>query len=147
MNIKELVAKGFIDVNDDISFETKAEVMSLFGFKTYNARIGFYRTLQDPNVHLWFPLFYQDDKNDWENTWGQNEQSVFERRKRNNEDYVAEVIAKPDWHVRILFAKIQPYGRLLHKFKGVYEYDADLTLKAKKLAYVRTATQAKLYSI
>ena len=53
---------------------------------------------------------------------------MFERRKWNNEEYVAEVIAKPDWHVRILFAKVRPNGRLLHKFKGIYEYDAELIL-------------------
>lgn len=147
MNINDLITKGFIDVEDDISFEKKSEIMPLFGFESYNQQKGFYKLPHDPNVHIWFPVFYQDDTNDWLNTWGQNEDSVFERRRWKNEEYVAEVIAKPDWHVRILFAKIQPYGRLLHKFKGIYEYDSELTQKAKKLSYVRIAKQAKLYPV
>jgi hypothetical protein len=49
--------------------------------------------------------------------------------------------------MRILFAKIQPFGRIFYKFKGVYNFDPELSRKAKKAAYRRMATTAKLYPV
>jgi hypothetical protein len=90
MTVKELIEKGYIDVNDDISFKTHAEVMRLFGKDRINPRSSFYRHPYEKVVHIWFPIFYQDEENAWENTWGLNEETTFERRKSDNEGYLKE---------------------------------------------------------
>ncbi len=147
MTNDELKAKGFIEVEDDISFQNHSEVMELFGALRINKMISFYRHPHEPGVHIWFPVFYQDDKNDWENTWGQKEETAFERRKYNNDEYLNDQFDQPDRHTRILFAKIQPFGRVFYKFKGIYKFDPELSLKAKKAAYCRIATRAQLYPV
>jgi hypothetical protein len=147
MNLKELIAKGTIEVGDDITFNTHAEVMRLFGSDSKVVQRSFLRHPVEPNVWISFWIFYQDDTNDWENTWGLNEDIAFERRKFKNDEYLAEMAASPDRHIRLLFAKIAPFGKVFYKFKGVYVFDPELSAKAKKCAYRRTSKTAKLYSI
>lgn len=145
MTLKELIAKGEIDTSDDIQFANHSEVMRLFGNDHINSRISFYQHPHEPGVHIWFPVFYQDDDNAWENTWGQNELNAFERRKVKNEEYLNEQFDAPERHIRIMFAKIAPYGRVFYKFKGIFQFDPELSRKAKKAAYRRVVTIAKLY--
>ncbi len=52
-----------------------------------------------------------------------------------------------DRHTRILFAKLAPSGKASYKFKGVYKFDPELSEKAKKAAYRRIETTAKLYPV
>ena len=145
MKKEELLEKGYIDIENDITFRTHADVLRLFGRNVKIFQSSFARHPHENGVHIWFPIFYQDEENDWENTWGQNEEAAFERRKFDNETYLNELFNKPERHTRILFAKIAPFGRVFYKFKGVYQFDPDLSRKAKKAAYRRIATTAKLY--
>lgn len=144
--IQGLIKKQCIDVNDDINFRTHADVLRLFGkdVKIYQRAMASHP--RETDLHIWFPMFYDDTNNDWENTFGVKEETVFERRKYNNEQYLEELIERPDLHKRILFAKVSPFGRVLYKFKGIYTFDIDLSRKAKKAVYRRTATSAKIYT-
>lgn len=101
----------------------------------------------DGGLRIWFPIFYQGGDNDWENTWGLKEESLFERRKYDNDAYLLEQFAATEKHTRLLFAKIAPFGQAFYKFKGIYQFDPELSEKAKKAAYRRIETQAKLYPI
>jgi hypothetical protein len=147
MTVKELIAKGEIDITDDINFNTHADVLRLFGKDAKVFQRAFAKHPHEPGVHIWFPMFYDVDNNDWENTFGSNEENVFERRKHDNEGYLRELFNAPERHKRILFAKIAPFGRVFYKFKGVYQFDHGLSRKAKKAAYRRTATTVKLHSV
>jgi hypothetical protein len=146
-SLKELIEKGSIDIEDDITFRTHADVLRLFGKDAKILREAFIRHPHEPGVHIWFPMFYDDDNNDWDNTFGSQEENVFERRKFDNEGYLSELFESPEFHKRILFAKVAPFGKVFYKFKGVYEFDPDLSVKAKKAAYRRVATTAKLYPV
>jgi hypothetical protein len=145
MTKAELIAKGFIDKNDDITFDTHADVLRLFGRDSKVIQQSFIRHPVEEDVWISFWIFYQDEKNDWENTWGQNQDSAFERRKFDNAGYLEHMAGSPDRHTRLLFAKVAPQGRAFYQFKGIYEFDAELSAKAKKAAYRRVATSAKLY--
>jgi hypothetical protein len=92
-------------------------------------------------------MFYDDDNNDWNNSFGSQEENVFERRKYDNEGYLRDLFESPNLHRRILFAKIAPFGKVFYKFKGIYEFDPDLSRKAKKAAYRRIANTAKVYPV
>jgi hypothetical protein len=143
--IEKLIGKGSISLEDDIRFRTHAEVLRLFGKDAKIVQRAFIRHPYEPGVHIWFPMFYDDDNNDWENTFGVGEETVFERRKYDNEGYLNDLLESPDLHKRILFTKIAPFGKVFYKFKGVYELDGELSLKAKKAAYRRIATSTKLF--
>jgi hypothetical protein len=145
MKNKDIIEKGFIDIEDDITFSTHADVLRLFGRNHKVFQRAFAKHPQEEGVHIWFPMFYGDDNNDWENTFGLNEDAVFQRRKHNNEGYLSEQFDALQNHKRILFAKIAPFGRVFYKFKGVYHFDPELSRKAKKAAYKRVAKQATVY--
>lgn len=147
MNIKDLITKGFIDIEDDISFEKKSEIMPLFGFTSYNSQSSFYGHPHESELKIWFPVYYPDDTIEWENRHSQDWERVFEQRLTENAAHLAKVASRPDQQVRLMFAKLKPYGRLIHKFKGIYRFDPDLSEKAKKAAYVRIATRATLYPV
>ena len=146
MKLDELIAKGEIDIDDNINFRTHADVLRLFGRDHKVFQQSFARHPHEAGVHIWFPVFYADEDNDWENTWGQNEDAAFERRKYKNEEYLNELSRTPERHTRIMFAKIAPFGKVFYKFKGTYKFDPELSTKAKKAAYRRIARSAKLYS-
>jgi hypothetical protein len=142
---KDLLERGFIELEDDITFRTHADVLRLFGRDYKNYQGAFPKHPHEPGVHIWFPIFYQDDDNDWENTFGLNEETVFERRKNDNEGYLTELISRPDRHKRILFAKIERFGRIFYRFKGIYEFDSELAAKAEEAVYRRTVTTVSLH--
>lgn len=145
MNIAELCQKGFIDIDDEIVFEKKADIMPLFGFTRYNSQSSFYPHPNEAGLHIWFPIFYPDDTNDWENRHSQDWERVFEQRLTQNDEHMAKVASRPDQQVRVTFSKEKPFGRLIHKFRGIYSYDPELSKTAKKAAYVRTSNRATLY--
>lgn len=150
MKTEELLAKGSIDISDNITFKTHKEVMKLFGADRINSMISLYKHPHETDVHIWFPIFYQDDANDWENRFGngedgESEASVFEWRKNDNQAYLAKLMADPGQHTRILFAKVNKFGRIFYQFKGVYVFDPELAAKAKKAAYRRTAKSVKIF--
>ena len=127
MTLRELLEKGFIDIEDNVDFRTHSDVMRLFGNNRINTQISFYKHPVEPGVHIWFPVFYQDASNDWENTWSQNQETAFERRKIENAAYLKEMSESADRHTRILFAKLAPSGKASYKFKGVYKFDPELS--------------------
>jgi hypothetical protein len=145
ISLKELNEKGSIDVDDHITFRTHADVLRLFGKDVKIFQKAFAKHPYETGVHIWFPMFYDDDNNDWINTSTAEGDKVFEFRKFNNEGYLSELFESPENHKRILFAKIASFGRIFYQFKGVYEFDPELSRKAKKAAYSRTARSAKVY--
>jgi hypothetical protein len=149
MKTEELLAKGSIDISDDITFKTHKEVMKLFGVERINERISIYKHPDDENVQIWFPIFYDEASNDWENRFGDSEQGereakVFEWKKNGNNIYLEKIANNPSEHTRILFAKDKKSGRVVYQFKGVYVFDPELAAKAKKAAYRRTAKSVEL---
>lgn len=147
MTIQDIIAKNCIDVTDDITFRTHADVLRLFGKDVKIFQRAFVQHPHEHEVHIWFPMFYDDDNNDWNNSFGSQEENVFERRKYDNEGYLRDLFESPNLHRRILFAKIAPFGKVFYKFKGIYEFDPDLSRKAKKAAYRRIANTAKVYPV
>ena len=144
-SLQDLINKVSINIRDDITFRTHAEALKLFGKNVKIFQKAFAKHPHEPGVHIWFPIFYHVDENGWENTFGDGEEKVFERRKNDNESYLKELFETPESHKRILFAKIASFGRVFYQFKGIYEFDRELSLKAKKAAYKRTSTSAKIY--
>lgn len=117
MTLDGLKAKGTIDLEDDINFRTHADVLRLFGKDVKLMQQSFVRHPVEEKVWISFWIFYQDDANDWENTWGQKEETAFERRKFDNEEYLNEMAGSPDRHTRILFAKIAPFSKVFYNLR------------------------------
>ncbi len=147
MTLDELKKKGFIEVEDDISFRTHADVLRLFGKDQKLIQRAFVQHPHEIGVRIWFPVFYDDSNNDWINTFGLNEDLVFEKRKFDNQDYLEELSQRPEWHLRVLFAKLDRSGRINYKFKGLYNFDLERSRTANKAVYVRIEKKAKLYLV
>jgi hypothetical protein len=145
MKIDELKTKGFIDLADDIRFKTHADVMRLFGIDGKVMQRSFYKHAHEDGVHIWFPIIHPLEANGWENKWGMTEDTLFERKLDGYEAYIAELLANPDRHRRVLFAKIAPFGEVFYKFKGTYELDRELAESKGKARYIRTGERASIY--
>jgi len=145
ITIRQLLEKGAIDINDDIEFKTHADVLRLFGTDQKLIQRAFIRHPHEEGTRIWFPMFYDDDNNDWINTASQDYGRVFEKKKIGNDEYLADLVATSEWHRRILFAKIRPANRIFYKFKGVYQLDVEMSLQNKKAIYERVATSATLF--
>jgi hypothetical protein len=144
---RNLLAKGSIEVTDAICFTTHAEVLKLFG-KTYKSYQGaFLKHPHEEGVHIWFPKInttpLPDDE--WMNSKTADWKTVFEKKMDGNETYLADLREDPARQTRILFAKVPRNGKDVYEFKGVYKFDSELSTKARKAAYTRIATTAKLY--
>lgn len=97
-SIEKLIEKGNIDIDNEITFRTHADVLRLFGKDVKIFQKAFSKHPHEPGVHIWFPMFYDDDNNDWDNSFGLKEESVFERRKYDNDGYLNELLASPELH-------------------------------------------------
>lgn len=144
---KELIEKGAFSVKDEIIFRTHAEVLRLFGRDTKIFQRSFAKHPHEEGVHIWFPMFYDNANNDWDNTKRLDWETVFERRKFDNAGYLAEQFNSPERHIRILFAKIEQGREKYYQFKGVYRFDPDESRKAVKAAYRRIKTTTKLFPV
>ena len=144
---KELIRKCAIDQEDEITFRTDADVLRLFGRDAKIFQRSFAKHPYEKGVHIWFPIFYDEANNDWENTKRVDWETVFERRKHDNPAYLAEQFDSPERHIRILFAKMERGGEKYYEFKGIYMFDPDESRKAMKAAFRRIATSAKLYPV
>src|SRR4051794_23348446 len=123
MNTEDIIEKGFIDVEDDLTFRTHADVLRLFGRDVKIFQKAFAKHPFEDGVHVWFPMFYDDANNDWENSKRADWEVVFERRKHDNTTYLSELFDFPERHKRVLFAKIERGREKYYQFKGVYNFD------------------------
>lgn len=147
MTLEDLLDKGMIAVSDEIEFRTHADVLRLFGkpVKLYQRAMA--KHPHEPDLHIWFPTLRGAENEDWDNSLGVNEETLFERRKFENEEYLKDLLSKPELHKRVVFVKAAPHGRAFYKFKGVFELDPDLCTKAKKAAYRRVSVSITLYPV
>lgn len=143
-SVKDLIAKGFIDVDDEITFRTHADVLMLFGRDHNVFQRAFAKHPIEPDVYIWFPIFGYDPANEWENSKRGDWETVFERRIEDNQGYLAEITNRLDQHKRILFSKDSVSKA--YRFRGIYLFDSEVSALAKKAAYRRIATSVELVS-
>jgi hypothetical protein len=139
-----IIRRGYLEVGDGVRFRTHADVLRLFGTDVKVFQRAFAKHPHEEGVHIWFPMFYDDTNNDWDNTKTKEWEAVFERRKFDNDEYLTELFRSPERHRRILFAKVASGRDKYYQFQGVYHFDPDAS--KTKAVYRRIATTTALYT-
>jgi len=147
MNPATYIAKGYVDVDDDVAFRTMADAASCFG-KTY---AGLQRSfIPHPTEHatfLWFPKLYENAQ--WLNTLSPDERVITEicmipglrdaQVKGNIRDFERN-------GRRLVFARVRsPLGDLMYRFKGVYLLDIEASKYEQGAVFNRVEKRAQTY--
>ena len=129
---------GYLDISDDVAFHTSAAVCNHFGHSYKVWRRGLARHPYRPELTLWFPKLYKNDK--WDNWISDNGCVIREKRKTDNESFIEESLAHHDKHRRIVFPRLED---TMYHFKGLYEVDVEESRRARRITYNRIATRVQ----
>ena len=136
---------GYINISDNLAFRTMAEVCNRFGHNYKAWRQGLARHPYCPELSLWFPKLFENDK--WDNWISDDGCVIREKNKSDNESFIEESLAQHAKHRRIVFPKIKgPLGNMEYRFKGLYEVDVEASRRKKAITYNRIATRVQTYT-
>lgn len=145
-DIAALIEKGYIDADDDVVFYRHSDACNCFGHNYKQFMRALARHPIDSGRTIWFPRFYSNDI--WENRFADNEDTVYERKKQNNESYVEDCLREPGAFNRLLFAKVEEAsGEKVYRFKGRYEIDVETSRQTKIITYRRKDKRANTYGM
>ena len=138
------IAKGYVDSNEDVAFRTHAQACNCFGHNYQQWQRGLAKHKHETGVVLWFPKLYENQG--WVNTISDDEKTISEWSKGDNEGFVTWFLQDTKSHKRLVFAHVNgPLGDVMYRFKGLYEADVEETRRAHTVTYRRTATRVKTY--
>ena len=147
MNPATYIAKGFMDVDDDVAFRTMADAASCFGKKYNGLQQSFIPHPTERGKFLWFPKLYENIQ--WLNTLSSDEKVIEEickipglREKQVNRN-IAEFERNGR---RLVFARVRsPLGDLMYRFKGEYLVDIEASNYERGAVLNRVDKQARTY--
>ncbi|MBA3770720.1 MAG: hypothetical protein H0X08_09560 [Blastocatellia bacterium] len=147
MNPATYIAKGYVDVDEDVAVRTMADAASCFG-KTYaGLQQAFIPHPTEAAKFLWFPKLYENAE--WLNTLSSDEAIITEICKipGRREAQVDEAIGDFErTGRRLVFARVRsPLGDLMYRFKGEYVFDVDASNYERGSVFNRVDKRAKTY--
>lgn len=155
-NPETYIKTGYIDSKKSVAFRSIYEACNCFGHNYKGLQRGFTSHGREDDCELWFPSLFRHKK--WDNSVNADESEIYERpvipikwdgQKINSiEDYFKLFPLNPKRiNKRIVFAYAKDnLGKVLYRFKGVYQYDAVRTLERKThTVYRRIATRVRTY--
>jgi len=131
------IQKGFIDLLDNVSFRTSADVANVFGHNYKGFQRGGTSHPYRDDVMIWFPKLYPNGE--WNNSISFDGTIIMESNVHidKREHHMNEVINNQK-HKRIVFAKVKgPLGYIMYKFKGEFELDITKSREEKHLIWRR----------
>jgi len=147
MSPSTYIAKGYIDVDEDVAFRTMADAATCFG-KTYaGLQQSFIPHPTEADKFLWFPKLYENDR--WLNTLSPDETMITEICKIPGklEEQVNRNIDQFDRNGRrLVFARVRsPLGDLMYRFKGEYLLDVPACNYEQGAVLKRVGKRARTY--
>ena len=142
-NPQTYINRGYIDINDDVAFQTIKDACNCFGhnYKGYQ-KAG--ASHPDSKIMLWFPKLFPNEE--WLNTISNDEETIYEKNK--DEEKAKEHIHKyktrqeDKQYIRIVFAKVKgSLGDTLYRFRGQYELNFEKSNLEIGLVWERTKTK------
>ena len=141
---KTYVARGYLDIHDDVAFRTIADACNCFGHSFKGMQKAFVRHGRLPNLHLWFPKLYKND--DWSNSISPDERVIKEQKKKGNESFIEKYLAEEDKHRRIVFARVKgPLGDVMYRFKGLFDVDVEESRRSRAMTHRRVETRVDTF--
>lgn len=95
----------------------------------------------EPELVIWFPRFYENDE--WQTWLSDDEETIYERRIVDNDDYVEWCLNRPEAFKRLVFAGV---GSGKYRFEGLYEINPTLSQSTSTITYQRKARRVKTYA-
>ncbi|HPN30761.1 MAG TPA: hypothetical protein PKY81_07375 [bacterium] len=145
------IEKGYIDVEDKVSFYKISDIIKCFG-ENKSIQQGGVKHPKEKDVLLWWPKLYLNDIRpeniEWLNEISDDENTITEINK-NPERAQAhiELVKKEKEHIRIVFAKIKDaLGDNMYRFKGKYELNINQSNFKNGLIWKRISSRVKTYN-
>lgn len=141
------ISRGFIDLKDDVAFNTMVEAANCFGnnYKPKAIWTGGATHPKENGKIIWFPKLYKNGE--WNNSISDDENIITEssefpeKRKLHVEKELKKGLYK-----RIVFARVKsPLGDIMYRFKGEYELDLKESNFEQGLIWKRINQKVKTY--
>ncbi|WP_406721379.1 hypothetical protein RPE78_04865 [Thioclava litoralis] len=144
-----IIQRGYIDVDDNVTFRLQAEAMKCFGFDGKGWQKAAWKFKDSTNDSIWFPRLYPHDPR-WTNELSADGKVI--TQKANNEDGIAtnrkilsEPVLSPKGNV-VVFAKAKDaLGENLLRYVGTFVRNRKLS-NEQCITYelVRTREQVRV---
>jgi very-short-patch-repair endonuclease len=137
--------RGYMDADEDVAFYRHADACNCFGhtYKQWYPSVARHAFEQD--IAIWFPKLY--DNADWHNVISDDEETIYERSKRDNNTFINTFLKRTDLFKRLVFARVRgPLGDIMYRFKGLYEVDVETSRRTSTMTHRRKAKRVKTYS-
>lgn len=139
------IEKGYMDADEDVAFYRQADACNCFGHAYVGLQRALVRHPVEPEQTIWFPKLY--DNADWHTTISDDEETIYERRKTDNDEYIRSYQKRPDRFKRLVFARVRgPLGDVMYRFKGLYEVDIEASRLTSTITYRRKAKRVRTYT-
>jgi hypothetical protein len=139
------IETGYIDADSAVEFQRHSDACNQFG---HNYKQWYRAVAQHPvetDLIIWFPRMF--DNPNWENTVSDNEETIIERKKQDNDVYVQECLSRPEWFKRLVFAaELNPRRKVIYRFKGLYAIDTETSKKNSMITFRRQSKRVKTYA-
>lgn len=140
------LAKGYIDLEDDVAFKTMADAASCFGKSYKGLQGGGNKHPKEPQKLIWFPKLYENKS--WRNSISEDETEIREIKiselPERARDYIDQ--GRIGLQYRIVFARVRgPLGDTMYRFKGEYQLDRQATTYQQGLVWRRVSERVKTY--
>jgi hypothetical protein len=137
------IEKGYLDADENVFFLRHADACNCFGHSYKQFYKALARHAVEPELTIWFPKLLENGE--WHNSISNDGETIFERRKYQNEDFIKESLSLPENFKRLVFTKVRTTTGEVYRFQGLYEIDAETSLRTLTITHRRKAKQVKTY--
>lgn len=150
------VAKGYIDIADDVKFRQIKDACNCFGYDYKGFQRGWVKHPKEKNTAIWFPRLnpiaeQAPENGEWDNRISQDEEIITTSHltdlERNNtflEGLKSHAGAPAK---RVVFVRVKGnLGLVLYRFRGLYELSVEKSLANKEETWVRIAKKVPTYA-
>lgn len=138
------IERGYMDADEDVAFYRQADACNCFGHSYTGLQRALVRHAVETELTIWFPKLY--DNADWHNVISDDEETIYERRKHDNDEFILSYLNRPDRFKRLVFARVRgPLGDVMYRFKGLYEVDVETSRLTSTITYRRKAKHVRTY--
>lgn len=141
------IKKGYIDLQDDVAFNTMVDAANCFGndYKPKGIWTGGAKHPNEADTFIWFPKLYKNSE--WNNSISNDENVIKEycETAEKKEKHIDKAIKNSNIK-RIVFARVKsPLGDTMYRFKGEYKVDIKKTNYQEGVVLNRIKTRVNTY--
>jgi SET and RING associated domain len=134
-----------MDADEDVAFYRQSDACNCFGHSYKGLQRALAPHAVEKGLTIWFPKLY--DNADWHNVLSEDEETIFEHKKSDNDEFIRAYLSRPDRFKRLVFARVRgPLGDVMYRFKGFYEVDVDAIRATSIVTYRRKAKRVRTFA-